>query len=55
MTYDYEYERMAADADDLYDLYTESLADEDGDYEHSVPDYDHYYFNLAQEIEDEDI
>ena len=58
MSYDYEYDRMAEDADDLYDLYMESIDDdyddaEDG-YDHYATEYDTYYFDVANEIVDDE-
>ena len=52
MVYDYEYQSIASNSDDLYDSYNESFVDSD---DQVVSDYDHYYFNLAKEIVDEDI
>ena len=55
MTYDYEYDRMVNDSDDLYDLYTESIDDDhdnsDDGYEQQ---YNNYYFDVADEIADDD-
>lgn len=59
MSYDYEYDRMAEDADDLYDLYMESSIDDDYDdaedgYDHYANEYDNYYFDVANEIVDDE-
>jgi hypothetical protein len=56
MSYDYDYNRMVEDADDLYDLYIESSIDEDYDdaedgYDHYDQEYDNYYFNLTEGME----
>jgi len=57
MTYDYEYDRMVNDSDDLYDLYTESIDDDhdntDDGYEYEQQ-YNNYYFDVADEIADDD-
>jgi hypothetical protein len=55
MSYDYDYNRIAEDADDLYDFYIDSVEDsyedtEDG-YDQSEHEYDNYYFNLTEGIE----
>jgi len=56
MSYDYDYNRMVEDSDDLYDLYIESSVDDNYDdaedgYDHDDQEYDHYYFNLTEDIE----
>ena len=58
MSYDYEYDRMVNDSDELYDLYTESVDDDYEDYydgyDHYEDEYQDYYFNVADEIVDDD-
>jgi len=57
MTYDYEYDRMVNDSDDLYDLYTESVDEDSDNYDDGydyTQEYDNYYFNVADEIADDD-
>lgn len=60
MSYDYEYDRMVEDSDDLYDLYTESDTEHDNQddyddgYNHSQKEYQDYYFNVTKDLDEDE-
>jgi len=58
MIYDYEYDRMVTDADDLYDHYIESIDDDEDNandgYDHYQEEYQDYYFNITEELDEDE-